>query len=91
MGLSGGLNLIYALASAVFLDLRPNDPPGGLFYFLIGMGAVGTLWFAALDRANSQSRFRVLVVLTVLVYAVQAWLLHAYGVLMASQWLMPIK
>jgi diguanylate cyclase (GGDEF)-like protein len=88
MCLSGGLNLIFALASTIFLDLRPNDPPGALFYFLIGMGAAGTLWFAALDRAKSQARFQVLVVLTVLVYAMQAWLLHAYGVLMASQWLM---
>jgi diguanylate cyclase (GGDEF)-like protein len=88
IGLSATLNLTFAIASAIYGDLQSTGPSAAPFYVLIGAGAASTLGLAALDRSNPESRFPISVALTVLVYALQAWLLHAYGVLMASQWLM---
>ena len=87
-GLAGAVNLIFAVASAVDADLPTTDLRLGPFYLLIGLGAASTLWLAAVDRPKSEWRFRVSAALTVLVYALQAWLLHVYGLTMASQWLM---
>jgi diguanylate cyclase (GGDEF)-like protein len=88
VGVSGALNLIFAVASAAYGDLRPNDPHVGPFYLLIAVGAAGAIWLAAVDRSKSEQRFRLTVGLIVLVYALQAWLLFAYSLTMASQWLM---
>jgi diguanylate cyclase (GGDEF)-like protein len=88
LAFSGALNLIFAIASTAYLDIRPTDDCPSWFYLLIGAGAIATLWLAALDRPNSESRFRISVVLTVLVYAIQAGTLRGFGLIMASQWLM---
>jgi diguanylate cyclase len=88
MGLSGTLNLVFAVGSAVYADLGVADQHLGPFYLLIGVGAASTLWLAGVEKSKSEWHLRVTVALTVLVYAVQAWCLYAYGVTMASQWLM---
>jgi hypothetical protein len=88
MGLAGGLNLIFAVASAVHADLPTVVPQVGPFYLLIAAGAASTIWLAAIERSASERRFRVSVSLTVMVYALQAGCLYAYGVAMAGQWLM---
>lgn len=88
MGLTFMLNLAFAVASAVYLDLRPGEEVRWPFYLLIGASAVSALWLAAIDRASVDWRLRASVPLVIGVYALQAWLLHSYGILMASQWLM---
>jgi diguanylate cyclase (GGDEF)-like protein len=88
MGLSSALNLVFVVASAAYADLYPADPHPAVFYLLIAAGAASAIWLAAVYRPRSEWHFSLSVVLAVMVYAMQAWLLHAYGVAMASQWLM---
>jgi diguanylate cyclase (GGDEF)-like protein len=88
VGLTFALNLTFAVASAIYLDLQLGGEVRWPFYLLIGASAVSALWVAAIDRASADWRLRASAPLAIGAYAVQAWLLHAYGVLMASQWLM---
>jgi diguanylate cyclase (GGDEF)-like protein len=88
MGLTSAINLIFTVASAAYADLYPNDLHPAGFYVLIAAGAASAIWLAAVYRPRSEWHFSLSVALAVVVYAVQAWLLHAYSVAMASQWLM---
>jgi diguanylate cyclase (GGDEF)-like protein len=88
VGLSGALNLTFAVASAAYAELRPADQQVGPFYLLTALGAASTLWLATADSAGAPWHPRVSMVLAVMVYALQAWALHTYGLAMASQWLM---
>jgi diguanylate cyclase (GGDEF)-like protein len=88
VGLSGALNLIFAVASTAYGELQPAGQQVGLFYLLTGLGAVCTIWLASADRAGAPWHSRVSIALAVTAYALQAWTLHAYGLAMASQWLM---
>jgi diguanylate cyclase (GGDEF)-like protein len=88
MSVSGAFNLSFAVASRLVTDFGAVDQHFGAFYLLIAGGAASTIWLAAVARPESESRFRVSVALTVLVYALQAWFLFSFGLTMASQWLM---
>ena len=88
VGLSGALNLTFAVASAAYAELRPADQQVWPFYLLTALGAASTLWLATADSAGAPWHPRVSMVLAVMVYALQAWALHTYGLAMASQWLM---
>jgi diguanylate cyclase (GGDEF)-like protein len=88
VGLSGALNLTFAVASAAYAELQPAGQQVGPFYLLTALGAVSTVWLAAADNAEASWHPRVSVALVLLAYALQAWALHAYGIAMASQWLM---
>jgi diguanylate cyclase (GGDEF)-like protein len=88
MGLSGTLNITFAVASAAYAELQPVVQRGGPFYLLTALGAVCTIWLASADRTGAPWHSRVSVALAVTMYALQAWALHAYGLPMASQWLM---
>ncbi|MEJ1979222.1 MAG: GGDEF domain-containing protein [Acetobacteraceae bacterium] len=88
LSLAGALNLVFATASTAYAELRPADRHMGPFYLLIALGAASTIWLAAADRTRARWHPRVSIALTVLVYTLQAWSLHAYDLTMASQWLM---
>ncbi|MEJ0002875.1 MAG: GGDEF domain-containing protein [Pararobbsia sp.] len=88
VGLSGALNLSFAVASAAYTELQPAGQQLGPFYLLTAAGAITTAWLAAADNAPANRRLRISVPLVLIAYALQAWALHAYGIAMASQWLM---
>jgi diguanylate cyclase (GGDEF)-like protein len=88
VGLSGALNLTFAVACAAYAELQPAGQQVGPFYLLTALGAASTVWLAAADNAETSWHPRVSVALVLLAYALQAWALHAYGIAMASQWLM---
>jgi diguanylate cyclase (GGDEF)-like protein len=88
MGLSSAINLFFAVMSAAYSDLYPADQHPGGFYVLIAAGATSTIWLAAVYRPRSEWHFSLSVLLAIMVYAAQAWLLYAYNLVMASQWLM---
>lgn len=89
VGLSGALNLVFAVASTAYAELQPTGHQIAPFYVLTALGAASTLWLVAADSAGARRWHpRFSVALVVLVYALQAWALHAYGLTMASQWLM---
>jgi len=88
VGLSGTLNLIFAVASTAYAELRPADYRIGPFYVLTALCAASTLWLAAADNGEPRWHPRLSIALIVLVYALQIWFLHADGLAMASQWLM---
>jgi diguanylate cyclase (GGDEF)-like protein len=88
VGLSGALNLAFAVASTAYAELQPATQRAGPFYLLTALGAVSTVWLATADSAGAPRYRQVSVALTMTVYALQAWALHAYGLSMASQWLM---
>jgi diguanylate cyclase (GGDEF)-like protein len=88
VGMSGALNLIFAMTSAAYGTLQPNDQHLWPFYALTALGAAGTLRLASVDTAGARWYPRISALLTVLVYGLQAWCLYAYGLGMAKQWLM---
>jgi diguanylate cyclase (GGDEF)-like protein len=88
MGLSAALNLAFMVASAAYADLSPNDQRLGPFYLLTGLSAASAFWLAAVGRSEPRWRFNVSIALIAAVYGLQAWLLQAYGLIMAAQWLM---
>jgi diguanylate cyclase (GGDEF)-like protein len=88
VGLSGALNLTFAVASAAYAEQQPAGQQMGPFYLLTALGAASTVWLAAADSAGASWHPRVSAALAVTVYALQAWALHAYGLTVASQWLM---
>jgi len=88
VSMSGGLNLIFAVASTAYAETPPTDQQIALFYLLIALCAASTLWLAAVDSAGSRQHPHTTILLTVLVYGFEVWTLHAYGLAMASQWLM---
>jgi diguanylate cyclase (GGDEF)-like protein len=88
VGLSGALNLAFAVASSAYAELQPAAQHLGPFYLLTALGAASTLWLATADNAGAPWHPRVSIVLAVMVYTLQVLALHAYGLAMASQWLM---
>lgn len=89
VGLSGALNLTFAVASAAYAEFQPaSQPTTGPFYLLTALGAASTVWLAAADSVGARWHPRVSIALALSVYTLQTWVLHAYGLTMASQWLM---
>jgi diguanylate cyclase (GGDEF)-like protein len=86
-GLSGALNLTFAVAGAAYAELQPAGPLG-VFYLLTALGAISTIWLAAADSMGAPWHPRASIALAVVAYTLQAWVLHAYGLAMAGQWLM---
>ncbi|HEY1722218.1 MAG TPA: GGDEF domain-containing protein [Magnetospirillaceae bacterium] len=87
MGRVGLPNLAFAIASTAYVELHPDGQNYAPFAALIAIGAACAIW-QALDKKETRRQSQLLVALACLVYGAQAWLLYAYGVLMASQWLM---
>lgn len=86
--LSGALNFAFAVGSITYVELWPDGQQFEPLYLLIAASTLATLWMMAADHAGSRPRARTTAALVVFGYAVQAWCLHAYGLVMASQWLM---
>jgi diguanylate cyclase (GGDEF)-like protein len=85
LGRVGLPNVIFAVAGTAYTERYSGNHTYGLFTGLIGVGVLCAVW-QALEETKRQSL--VLIALACLAYGVQAWFLHAYGVLLATQWLM---
>ncbi len=87
LGRIGLPNLVFAVVSTAYTELRPNGHDEGAFAALIAVGSACSIW-QALSNGETRRQSLALVALTCIVYGVQAWFLYGFGVLMASQWLM---
>ncbi len=80
-------NVIFAVASTAYIERHPDGHAFGEFALLIALGAFCAIW-QALDKTETKRQSSILIALACLVYGIEAGFLYAYGVLLASQWLM---
>ncbi len=86
--LFGLLNLILAVTSTASAELQIAEGYHDMFYLLIVLCAASTVWLLEADRSGAPWHFQASVGLALLVYGIQALVLGAWGVTMASQWQM---
>jgi len=80
-------NVTFAVASTAYIERHPDGRAFGEFTLLIALGALCAIW-QALDKTETKRQSSILIALACLVYGVEVGFLYAYGVLLASQWLM---
>ncbi len=84
----GGLNLLFAVASAASGEATIVGRSTAPFYLLILVCAGATLWLASGERRQGAGGMLPPVIITAAIYGIQAAALYLYGVTMASQWAM---
>ena len=84
----GGLNLLFAVASAAYGEATIVGRSTAPFYLLILVCAGATLWLASGEKRRGAGGMLPPVIITAAIYGIQAAALYLYGVTMASQWAM---
>lgn len=88
MSLPAALNIIFIVVSPAYSEMQPTQWQLALFYVFIALGAICTARIALADKGNKSWHASFSVGLTLVVYAIQAAVLHLYGLVAAGQWLM---
>ncbi|TFZ48803.1 GGDEF domain-containing protein [Serratia proteamaculans] len=88
MSLPATINVLFMVASQAYSESQPSEQQLSLFYLLILLGAICTVRIALNDNKTRSWHAALSIILTLIVYTLQATALHFYGLVIASQWLM---